>query len=179
MPAFKIRPIPLFEDNYCWRIDNESNMTSVVVDPAIAATVLSTYGGDAPELVAVLTTHYHGDHSGGNEDIAKRMPDIDILGGAHEAGRVPAATRAVTDGEEFELAGGMRFKALHTPCHTKGHICYVLTGDPDRPPAGGCACANLDSGLAPGSASLNYIFSDYSLHWRYSLCRRVRQIFRR
>lgn len=133
MPAVSVTPIPLFEDNYCWRIDNTVHRTSIVVDPAEAHKVLATYGADAPELVAALTTHHHPDHSGGNEDLVKARADVAVIAGTEEGDRVPAATRFVADGERFEV-GGVTFTALHTPCHTKGHICYYVEASGEQPP---------------------------------------------
>jgi hydroxyacylglutathione hydrolase len=137
-PAMRITPIPLFSDNYAWRIDDAAHGTSVLVDPADAAACLATYGGggssDAPELVAALCTHHHADHSGGNVELAAARAGIAVIGGAGEGGRIPAATRLVNDGDTVEV-GGMRFTVLSTPCHTRGHVCYFTDADPDAPPA--------------------------------------------
>ena len=121
-----IAPIPLFADNYCWRIDVAATGATILVDPADATAVLARLAATpafAPR--GVLTTHHHADHSGGNAALAAALPGLPIVGGAAEDGRVPAATRLVADGEEVEL-GGLRFTCLRTPCHTAGHICYLL-----------------------------------------------------
>lgn len=76
-------------------------------------------------LVAVLTTHWHADHSGGNAAIAAAHPSAQIIAGAAEEGRVPAVTRAVSDGEALELAG-LAVHAIATPCHTRGHVSYYI-----------------------------------------------------
>ena len=100
-PAFKVHTVPLFEDNYCYRIESIAHRASLLVDPADAAGALAAWARDAdtPELVGVLTTHHHPDHSGGNVDVATKMPGIAIIGGEAEDGRIPAATRLVADGE--------------------------------------------------------------------------------
>jgi hydroxyacylglutathione hydrolase len=134
MPAFRVVPIPLFSDNYAYRIENVVNQQSLLVDPADAAAALGAAGADTPELVGVLTTHHHHDHSGGNAEVARRCPGVEVFAGAAEGGRVPAATRLLADGERF-TAAGLEVTALHTPCHTAGHVCYVVGGDPDRPAA--------------------------------------------
>jgi hydroxyacylglutathione hydrolase len=133
MPSLRILPIELFDDNYAWLILNESSRSAILVDAAVAATCVAAVP-EGFELVGALTTHHHRDHAGGNADIAALRPGIAIIGGASEEGRIDSATRLVNDGEEFEL-GGVRFKALHTPCHTKGHVCYFTDADADAAPA--------------------------------------------
>lgn len=36
-------------------------------------------------------------------------------------------TLALNDQEEYKL-GSLNVKALHTPCHTRGHVVYFVTG---------------------------------------------------
>jgi hydroxyacylglutathione hydrolase len=132
-PALTIRAIPLFADNYSWLIINEAHRCALLVDPADAQACLRALPPEL-ELAGVLTTHHHADHSGGNAEIAAARAGVPIFCGEGEGGRVPAATRALRGGEAFE-AGGVPFIALHTPCHTRGHVCYyVPSTGADSPP---------------------------------------------
>ena len=134
-PALKVTAVPMFSDNYAWLLQNAAHRTAVIVDPADASVALASLAQPGvSELVGVLTTHHHHDHSGGNVAVLAARPGITVVGGAGEDGRIPAANLLVKDGQRFEL-GGFSILALHTPCHTKGHICYLVTGDPDHPPA--------------------------------------------
>ena len=132
MPSLTIKPIPLFADNYAWLILNASNLTAILVDAAIASTCIAAVP-EGYELVGALTTHHHRDHAGGNNDLASLRRGITIIGGTNEDGRIDAATKLVADGETFEL-GGVSFRALHTPCHTIGHVCYFTDADKDEAP---------------------------------------------
>ena len=60
------------------------------------------------------------DHAGGNEEIAKLIPGIEIVGGEHE--HVSAATTEVADMQEISV-GSISIKCLETPFHTLGHMC--------------------------------------------------------
>lgn len=50
---------------------------------------------------------------------------ITVYGGDE---RIQNLTKLVKDGDEFKL-GSLTIKCLHTPCHTRGHICYHVISD--------------------------------------------------
>uniref|UniRef100_A0A8R1E907 hydroxyacylglutathione hydrolase n=2 Tax=Caenorhabditis japonica TaxID=281687 RepID=A0A8R1E907_CAEJA len=79
------------------------------------------------EISAVLTTHHHYDHCGGNEQFRRDFPKIPIFGGDP---RVPGMDNHVKHEQEAELAD-LKVVCLSTPCHTSGHICYYIT-DPSN-----------------------------------------------
>jgi len=70
-------------------------------------------------LSAVLTTHKHADHSGGNEAVKAMFPGLRVYGGAIDS--VPGVTHNLDDGDEFTI-GSIKIKTYHAPCHTKGRI---------------------------------------------------------
>jgi hydroxyacylglutathione hydrolase len=135
-PSLRISAIPLFSDNYAWLISDSVSSSCLLVDPAHASTCLQAVAaaGPAVELIGSLTTHHHKDHAGGNAELALARPGLAIVGGALEEGRIEAATLLVADGQRFEL-GSLAFTAIHTPCHTRGHVCYFTDADPDAGPA--------------------------------------------
>jgi len=123
-PFVSVKAVPLLQDNYGYVIFNAAHNTAVLVDPAEPAKCLDALPAGA-ELCGSLTTHHHRDHSGGNLDLAAARPGLPIAGGSAEEGRIEGATLLLGHGQSFEM-GGMAFTALHTPCHTKGHLCYYL-----------------------------------------------------
>ncbi len=94
------------------------------LDRAIDALV-----ADGRRLVEVWLTHHHGDHVGGAVHLAERH-GVDIA--AHPAtaerlaGRVPV-TRMLADGDIRALAGPRprRLRAVFTPGHAPGHLCFL------------------------------------------------------
>ncbi|CAF0750376.1 unnamed protein product [Didymodactylos carnosus] len=70
---------------------------------------------------------HKADHAGGNENLVKQakkelgLKDIPIYGGE----KVQALTHMVKDNEEIPL-GQLKITCLSTPCHTAGHICYLV-----------------------------------------------------
>ena len=49
------------------------------------------------QVNAILTTHWHGDHSGANHDLSIKYPNCMIVGGTID--RVDACTRFVNHGD--------------------------------------------------------------------------------
>jgi hydroxyacylglutathione hydrolase len=65
-----IIPIPAFRDNYIWLIRRGSH--AVVVDAGDAAPVIAYLEREALELSAIICTHHHNDHVGGNVALLER-----------------------------------------------------------------------------------------------------------
>lgn len=63
--------------------------------------------------------------------MAKKYPDVMVAGPANED--IPACTRLLKGGEKFKI-GATKVRALSVPCHTRGHLAYVVTGDPETAP---------------------------------------------
>jgi hydroxyacylglutathione hydrolase len=125
----EIVPIPLLADNYGYLLIGPAGKRAAVVDCSEAAPVLREVARRGLELEAILSTHHHWDHVGGNEEVARAVPGVKVFGSRADRTRVPALTDALADGEEFEVAG-MRGRALFIPAHTSGHLAYFFPDDP-------------------------------------------------
>lgn len=124
----QIKIVPALSDNYMYLVINPKTKEAVAVDPVESGKILQLCSSLEVKLVAVLTTHYHSDHSGGNAQLAAELPGLEVVAGERDADRTPAVTRRVQDGESCCFAG-LRFQCLTTPCHTRGHISFVLEGE--------------------------------------------------
>lgn len=75
----------------------------------------------------ILTTHIHGDHSGGNEQWKKERGDnIEIIAGDTPSERIPYCDKYQKDLEILNV-GELCIACLHTPGHTKSAVCFVVT----------------------------------------------------
>jgi hydroxyacylglutathione hydrolase len=145
-----IIPIPAFSDNYIWILREAGN--AVVVDPGDAAPVLDYLDREGLELTAIINTHHHGDHVGGNEALLARRK-VPVFGPARE--RIPGRTSGLIEGDEIEVPGiGMSLGVLDVPGHTAGHIAYVGEHEDTGPIAlvgdtlFACGCGRLFEGTA-------------------------------
>ena len=119
MPS--IIPIPAFRDNYIWLIRDGPH--AAVVDAGDAAPVIAYLERENLELTAIIATHHHNDHVGGNVALLNRWR-VPVFGPAGET--IPGRTHALREGDRIDVpkidAG---FDILDIPGHTAGHIAFV------------------------------------------------------
>jgi hydroxyacylglutathione hydrolase len=121
----QIHPVPAFEDNYLWVI--EDGRHAAVVDPGDEQPVQAFLEARALRLAAILVTHHHGDHVGGVEWLAARWR-CPVFGPAGE--RIDGVTKPLREGDRITVSGlDIGFGVLEVPGHTRGHIAYVAPGE--------------------------------------------------
>ena len=116
----------MFEDNYCYYITrNLQTHPGILIDvaePAKLQRFMQTMSINL-EPTAIFSTHKHWDHTSGNQEMKGVFPNLQIYGGA--ADNVPGQTEGLQNGRVFEM-NDLRITCLHTPCHTRGHMCYYF-----------------------------------------------------
>ncbi len=123
----KIRPIPAFDDNYIWLLQNPAGPRVYVVDPGDETPVLELLAREGLELEGILITHKHGDHTGGVADLLQAWPGAQVYGPANEA--IANVTVRVNGGDSINLPGlGVEFSVMDVPGHTEGHVAYYGDG---------------------------------------------------
>jgi len=94
-----------------------------VVDPGDAAPVIAYLDREGVTLSAIINTHHHGDHVGGNAGLVARW-SVPVFGPATES--IPAVTRRLREGDAIDVPGiGLALSVLDIPGHTAGHIAFV------------------------------------------------------
>ena len=120
----KIHQIPLLRDNYGYLVVCEKTNLAAIVDPSESDPVSRRIEQEKVTPVAVLNTHHHRDHTGGNEGLLARH-QLKVYGHKSDHARVFGITDGVDEGEEIQI-GELRGKVFFIPGHTTGHVAYLF-----------------------------------------------------
>ncbi len=137
--------MPFAENTYVvWR---DGRGDALVIDPGLEPDlVLDFLHERGLRPAAILNTHGHADHIGGNEALKATYPNALLLIGANEAQMLtdaeanlsapfgmaivsPPADRLVREGEVLDLAG-IPLEVLDIPGHSPGHVVFVHRAAP-------------------------------------------------
>ena len=136
----QIVSVPFEENTYVARIEGRDDC--LVVDPGLEPEKTLDYLDKnhwTPD--AILVTHGHGDHIGGNAAIKQRWPACRLVIGAADATKLtdahenlsaafgvgvvsPPADVLLNDGDVFSAAG-FDLEVLAIPGHSTGHVVYL------------------------------------------------------
>jgi hydroxyacylglutathione hydrolase len=124
MSAYEVVPVRAFSDNYIWTLRDESR--AAVVDPGDAQPVIDYLEREGLELVAIVNTHHHADHVGGNARLLSRWK-VPVFGPHDE--RIPDVTRRVGDGDRVTLPHfDVALDVMEIPGHTRSHLSFSGDG---------------------------------------------------
>jgi hydroxyacylglutathione hydrolase len=130
--------------NFVYAIGDRDAGQALLVDPAYdVGALLDVLEADGMTLAGVLITHYHADHAGGSlmgweiaglVELLERVsvpvhvnaaerPWVARSTGVSESDLVPH------DGGDALAVGGAEIELLHTPGHTPGSQCFLVSGE--------------------------------------------------
>lgn len=105
----------------------------IVIDPAspypeeqaALDAFLDQEAADGRPVAAIALTHHHGDHVGGAAHLAARL-GCPIAAHPETARRVRFGVDLALDDGATLVAGDVTARALFTPGHAPGHLCFVV-----------------------------------------------------
>lgn len=133
--------MPFDENTYIVRKPDSSDC--LVVDPGLEPhKILDFLKQNQLTPVAILNTHGHSDHIGGNADLKKTYPDAPLIIGRGDAEKLtdpqknlsagfglalisPPADQVVDEGDVLDLAG-IKLEVRDAPGHSIGHVVFVI-----------------------------------------------------
>jgi glyoxylase-like metal-dependent hydrolase (beta-lactamase superfamily II) len=137
--------MPFAENTYIVWLQGRDDC--LVIDPGLEPDlILDFLRGRGLTPAALLNTHGHGDHIGGNEALKAAYPGVPLLIGAGDAPLLtdpmlnvsglfgtpitsPPADRTLTEGERVEAAG-VALEVLEIPGHSPGHVVFLYRSQP-------------------------------------------------
>ena len=114
----EIFAIPAFTDNYIWALRKDKQL--VVVDPGDPNAVQDILLKENLDLIAILITHWHPDHTGGLLELSKEKA-IPVYG--PKGGHIEGITNELGENDQITILG-TNFNVFETPGHTLDHISY-------------------------------------------------------
>jgi glyoxylase-like metal-dependent hydrolase (beta-lactamase superfamily II) len=137
--------MPFAENTYLVGLPGRDDV--VVIDPGLEPDLILDFLRETGQVpAAILNTHGHGDHIGGNRAMKAAFPDAPLIIGINEAPLLsdananvsavfgmpitsPPADRLVNEGDVVHTAG-MKLEVLDVPGHSPGHVVFLYRAEP-------------------------------------------------
>ena len=118
-----LEQIPMRRDNYSYAIIKGDE--AIIIDPSTEEESLAYFEENSHlRLKAIINTHGHMDHVGGNEALYERWR-CPVYGPKLEQERIPCISHKLENKAELNLLG-LSISIHDVKAHTKGHIAVLL-----------------------------------------------------
>lgn len=118
---FSVFTISVLEDNYIFVVKAHKTRDIWVIDPALAKPVINFLQDRKWQLSAIVNTHHHLDHTGGNLEL-KNYYNASVLAPKND----PIVADQKLDKDSKPNFAGELVQVIEAPGHTLGHILYYF-----------------------------------------------------
>lgn len=119
--TLQIHQFACLQDNYGFLVRDGVTKITACIDVPDAARTLDELGALGWSLDLIVNTHWHRDHTGGNDALREATGALVI--GPAEVARVSKPDRIVSGGDSIAI-GSIKLWAIDVPGHTTGHLAY-------------------------------------------------------
>ena len=123
----QIEQFPCRSDNFGVLIHDDKSGQTATIDAPELGPILAVLEARGWNLTHILTTHWHPDHVEANLDLKARY-ELEIIGPAAEADKIPGIDRTVKGGDNFDFSG-YRVDVIDCPGHTLGGISLHIASE--------------------------------------------------
>ncbi|MEM9174439.1 MAG: hydroxyacylglutathione hydrolase [Myxococcota bacterium] len=120
----EIHQFGCLSDNYGFLVHDADSGRTACIDTPEAGPTLAALQARGWTLTDIWNTHWHPDHTGGNETLQQKT-GCRILGPRNEAERIPGIETELGEGSTFSF-GEQAVRVFDVPGHTAGHVAYWL-----------------------------------------------------
>ena len=121
--------LPALSDNYVFLLHCANTKSTAVIDTPEVGPILRELKKRNWQLTHILNTHWHSDHTGGNLELKKEFPEVQIIGPRGEKAKTPGAEKIPgvnrkVEQDDVVFVGDVKLHVMDVPGHTLGHCAY-------------------------------------------------------
>jgi len=105
-------------------VHDEATGCTAAVDTPEVGPILSILAEKKWSLTHILNTHHHWDHTGGNEELIAKFPDVEVVVPKSEAHKIKGKISRGVEGGDTLKVGSIDFEVMDVGGHTLGHVAY-------------------------------------------------------
>jgi len=132
--------------NYMYLIACPETREAAAIDPLDHQRVLQRANELGWTIRAVINTHEHHDHIGGNESVLAAT-GAKLYAHHNATDKIANVDVGLKAGDEVVIGTSVKLIALDTPGHTFCHTCFYYLGDKKTPPALFCGDTLFNAGV--------------------------------
>ncbi|KAJ1457632.1 hydroxyacylglutathione hydrolase [Pelagophyceae sp. CCMP2097] len=122
--APEIVQFPALKDNYGFLLHDPATGATAAVDTPEVAPLVAVLQSKGWTLTHILNTHHHADHCGGNVDLKRFYPGLQVVAPAAESAKIRGGVDVAVQGGDVFRFGEVDIETIEVGGHTLGHVAY-------------------------------------------------------